>query len=492
MRLLSALAVAAPLSATLFVSPSPAQERSADGRPPPAEWLEPCRFAVGNGRDAWCGTYEVWENREAAEGRRIGLRVLVLPARSPTPDPDPVWFLHGGPGGAATEAAGGVAQMLTSVNETKDLVFVDQRGTGASSPIDCDGPATDAPLQEFFDPFLELDDVRRCLEKQEADVRLYTTPIAMDDYDEVREALGYETINLFGGSYGTRAGLVYLRRHPETVRSAALKGVAPTNMRNPLPFARALERGIEAIFTACETEPECAAAYPQLRGDWERAKARFEDGPVTAEVEDPRNGRRETVRIPRGVFADGLRHILYSIHDSRGLPRMIHEAADGDFARFAREEIRQSIGFGELLSMGMFMTVTCSEDLRFMTEEEIRRETAGTFLGDYRIRRQLAACEVWGRGEIDEGYTRPVRVENPVLLISGEYDTATPPEGGAWVAEHLPNSRHIIVPNESHGFVNAPCEFGVINRFLEAGTHEGLDASCLEETRRPKLIVEGS
>ncbi len=79
----------------------------------------------------------------------------------------------------------------------------------------------------------------------------------------------------------------------------------------------------------------------------------------------------------------------------------------------------------------MFMTVTCAEDLRFVTEEDIERETAGTFLGDYRVRRQLAACQIWGFGaDVDESYPMPVKVGAPVLLLSGEFDTATPADGG--------------------------------------------------------------
>ncbi len=467
-----------------------AEEPAGSRRAPPADWLAPCDPANESPQAPWCGTYEVWEDREERSGRRIGLNVMVLPALAETPAPDPVFWLHGGPGGAATESAAGIAQALAESRETRDLVFVDQRGTGKSHPLDCPTPGDDAPLQEHFEEFLPLDEVRVCLRMQEADVRFYTTPIAMDDLNEVRQALGYDRINLLGGSYGTRAGLIYLRRHPETVRAAVLKGVAPTNMRNPLPFARALDRGVQAVIAACAAEEACAAAYPDLAGDWGRVVARFEQGPVTAEVEH--NGRRETVTISRGVFADGVRHILYSVRDSRRLPRIIRDAARGDFDRFAQAELSQAIEFGNMLSMGMFLTVTCSEDLRFITEEDIRRETDGTFLGDYRIRRQLAACEAWERGEIDEGYEAPVTADVPVLLISGEVDTATPYEGGNWVAEFLPRAVHLIVPNESHSFANPLCEVGVINRFIAHAGPADLRPECLQETKRPPFEIDGS
>ena len=456
-------------------------------RQPPVSWLTPCEAGAGG---AWCGTYEVWENREARSGRRIGLNVMVIPAPTPTPASDALVWLDGGPGGAATNSGPGLAQALADARAERDLLLVDQRGTGGSNALDCPAPGPDDPLQAHFGEFLPPDEVRACLAMQDADVTQYTTPIAMDDLNEVREALGYDRLTLFGGSYGTRAALIYMRRHPETVRAVALKGVAPTNMRNPLPFARALEEGLSGVFDACAAEPGCAAAYPDLEGDWGRIAARFERGPVTATV--THEGRTEQVSIPKGVFADGVRHILYTVNGSRTLPRMIAAGARGDFDEFAQRELQQSIGYANALSLGMFLTVTCSEDLQFLTEDEIRRETDGTFMGDYRIRRQLAACEIWGKGDVDASYSAPVTADAPALLISGEFDTATPVAGANWVAEYLPNSLHLVVPNESHGFRAGACEFGVISRFLGAGNAEGLDSSCLLETTRPAFETGGA
>jgi pimeloyl-ACP methyl ester carboxylesterase len=469
-----------------LASPLIAQDRA-----PPAPWLDDCPLETPGGGtvDAWCGTYEVWENRETMAGRRIALNVLVVPARSESPAPDVVTFLHGGPGGAATEVAGGITMMLDALRDTRDLLFVDQRGTGSSHPLDCEPPPPDAPLQIYFDEFLEPDDVRRCLARQDADVSLYASPPAMDDVDEIRTALGYEAINLFGGSYGTRAALVYLRRHAPSVRTAVLKGVAPTNMKNPLPFARAAEEGVAAVLAACAAEAPCHEAYPDLEEDWRRTLAHFEQGPVTADVKHPRTGKAETVTITKGVFADGIRHILYGVQASTILPTLIHAAGTGDFSVFADRELRQTMGFANMLSMGVFLSVTCSEDLPFLTEDEIKRETDGTFLGDYRIRRQLAACDVWRRADVGEDFIAPVRVSTPTLLLSGQYDTATPPEGAEWVASHLPNALHVVFPNQSHNFANPQCEIGLITEFIRSGSVEGLDASCAASTRRPPFQV---
>ncbi len=449
------------------------------------DWLASCQLDRVDA-EALCGSYEVWENRAAERGRRIALNVVVVPASGPEREPDPVFFFSGGPGAAATDAVGSVRQILRGVRDQRDLVFIDQRGTGRSHPLECEEPTGDEPLQAFFGEFLEEAYVRACLARQDADVAQYTTPIAMDDINEVRAALGYQRINLLGGSYGTRAAQVYLRRHPATVRSAVLKGVAPMDMKNPLPFARALEHAVGAVIEACAAEAACNEAYPDLAGDWERSKEYFARGTVRATVEHPETKRREEVTIHRGVYADGVRHILYSIGASRQLPGMIHAAGRGDFDAFAQRELAQAMDFNAMLSSGMFMTVTCAEDLRFITEEDIERETSGTFLGDYRVRRQLAACQIWGWGTgVVETYSEPVRVETPVLLLSGEFDAATPAAGADSVARHLPNGTHIVFPNQSHGFRNPRCETRIIADFIKAASADDLDLACVAETRRP-------
>lgn len=473
----------------LMVATADAQDSA-----PRVDWLESCSVAqAGDGtREAWCGSYSVYENREAQSGRQIDLNVLVVPAWAVERQPDPVFFFHGGPGGAATEAASGVLWMLQHLEGSRDVVFVDQRGTGKSNPLDCDERDAGESLQRYFNEFLEIDFVKRCLERlsASADVRLYTTPIAMDDINEVRAALGYEQINLYGGSYGTRAAMVYLRRHPATVRSAVLKGVAPVDMKNPLPFSEAAERGLRATFDACATEPACDAVFPNLESDWKRTMAQFDKGWVPATVTHPKTDRVEEVKIAKGVFADGIRHFLYSVQGARHVPRVIHAAARGDFSIYAQRELNQTIGFDNLLSMGMFITVTCSEDVRFIEEADIAPATSGTFLGDYRVRRQQEACRHWPLGDVDESYMEPLNVETPVLLLSGMYDTATRYEHGIEVAKHLPNSLHTIVPNESHSYANPECELPIVARFVQQGTVEGLDTSCVLETKRPAFVVD--
>jgi len=453
------------------------------------EWLRPCT-APGVNSPALCGTYEVWENRTSRAGRRVGLHVLVLPARGPERKPDPVFYLAGGPGGGASAGAQLVANVLARAHQQRDLVFVDARGTGRSQPLDCPLPGRNAAAQDFFGTWLDAEHVRSCRARQAADVAHYHTAVIVDDLEEVRDALDYERINLFGISGGTRTAQIYLKRHPRSIRAAVLKGVVSLDFEMPLPFARALEHGMRGIITACAAEPACNAAYPELDADWKRAQRRFEQGPVSATVRHPFTGQQEQVRIERGVFADALRHLLYSTQQSRRVPGLIHAAARGDLDDFAQRELTRTIELHAQIADGVFFSTTCVEDLPFVTEDDLRRATAGTFLGDYRVRLQLAACAIWLPGvRADAARQEPVRVATPVLLISGEFDTATPPDEAERVARHLPNRRHIVFPNQSHDFANPMCEGGLITSFFDGLQPDRHDVACVATTRRPPFIV---
>jgi len=447
--------------------------------------LTACRVPGYEG-EARCGVHEVWENREARSGRRIPIHVVVLSAREPRSGTgsvrlEPVFYFDGGPGSSATGAAGWVARLLSGVHDMRDLVFVDIRGTGRSAPLRCPEGADDESLQRYFDEFLPDAYVRRCLDAQEADVRFYNQAIAMDDVDEVRAALGYERINLYGTSAGTRQAQLYMRQHGEAVRAAVLQGVAPVDAEVPLAFARAMEDGMRMLIDGCARAAACAAAHPALGDAWARAKGRFAKGPVRATVRHPRTGHPEPVTISRGVFADGIRHMAYSVHASRELAARIEAAARGDFAPFAQAKLQQAIGFSRAIAHGFLISSTCAEDVRFIDDDDVRHATTGTFLGDYRVRRQQAACAIWPKGEgIGEAFQQPVKSSVPVLVISGDADVATPSSHAERAVRHLPNARHVVFPDQGHALRDPVCAGRLITAFIATADAKRLDTSCAE------------
>ena len=448
--------------------------------------LKPCE--IKGVKDAKCGTFEVFENRATRKGRKIPINILVLPATGEKREPDPLFYFAGGPGSAATEDAPGIAQMMASIRENRDLVFVDQRGTGQSNPLNCDlfDPANP---QSFFGSFLPLDAVRKCREQleQKADLTLYTTNIAMDDIDDVRASLGYEQINLFGGSYGTRAALVYMRRHPQHVRAAILHGVAPTNQFMPLNFPQDTERALQGVLSECEADEACHKAFPQVKADAKRVLEQLLQSPAEAEVQIPNTNNRVKLKLNRNLAAEAIRYMLYSPGPASRVPLVLHQAAEGNYGPLASAAFRYRMFLVATGSNGMYLSVTCAEDLPFVKAAEAEKLGANTFLGDYRYRDQSAACELWPRGSNDRNYADPVRSDKPVLIVTGEWDPVTPPAHGDAAAKTLPNSLHIVVPDGAHGLGgldNLGCLDRIMTQFISTGTVKALDTDCVKTIRR--------
>jgi len=260
--------------------------------------------------DALCGTLEVFEDRQARRGRKIALNVVVLPAVG-SGDADPLFFLAGGPGQAAAQLAPQLRAVFQPVQKTRDIVLVDQRGTGKSHPLEC--KSNEDSLTGLMErEGAAADRLRQCLAGYDADVRLYTTPIAMDDLEQVREWLGYDRISLYGGSYGTRAALVYLRQHGPHVRSIVLDGVAPTNMRLPLFVARDAQESLDTWLGRCEADRRCRAKYPSLQSRVRALLRRLDAMPVALRMVHPRTGVSEETRIDARIVASLLFGALYS------------------------------------------------------------------------------------------------------------------------------------------------------------------------------------
>jgi pimeloyl-ACP methyl ester carboxylesterase len=476
-------------------APQAAPSSAPTARSTPRERLAPCNLDGVTG-PVLCGSYAVWENRATRQGRKIDLHIVVLPAVGPDVAPDPVFDFAGGPGASATSSVRGWAQDR-EVRAHRDIVLVDQRGTGGSHRLDCNIPRDPADVQAYFEPTLPPAEVHRCRGELEAstDLTQYTTSIAADDLDEVRAWLGYDRINLHGASYGTRAAQVYLRRHADHVRSAVLIGVAAMNQYLPLFHARDGKRALDLVFDACARTPACAQAFPDLRADHERVLAGLDRERGRATVASPVDHHPVEVTIPRDVFAEQIRFTLYGANVAAITPYIIHRAAQGDFEPFARFAILWEPGFRKLLASGMNLAVTCAEDVPFITPAMVESAIAGTYLRGYRVLQQLAACRDWPRGAIPDGFHQPVRSDVPVLMVSGPYDPVTPPRFAAEVVQQLPHALDLVVPEGHHGpggLAHPECFTGITARFLERGSADGLDTSCVAGMTRPPFVTDAA
>ncbi|MDY7232266.1 alpha/beta hydrolase [Hyalangium rubrum] len=448
--------------------------------------LSPCRVE-GIEYQALCGTLEVFEDRAAKQGRKIGLRVVVVPALAATPEPDPLVLLAGGPGQAASEAP--VLKMVDRIHRNRDIVLVDQRGTGGSHPLKCNPDPPDAGFAAKFDDAFREEDFRKCVKGYDADPRLYTTPIAMEDLDEVREALGYSKLNLWGISYGTRAALVYMRQYPERVRTATLDGVAPLSLYLPLTMPRDAQRALDLLFEHCEKDAACSKAFPELRARVKAMLDRMEQEPVRVTVKDPLTGVPEEITLSRRVFLQMLFGQLYSPEVAMLVPLMLDRATQGDWAPFVALSQGVSGGLSDTVSHGMFFSVVCTEDAPFITDEAIDREASGTWLGPQMVRNMLEPCRVWPKGTVPEKYREPVTSKAPVLLLSGELDPVTPPAWGDEAKKTLPNSLHVVVPGVGHNTMGLGCIQSLMADFVKQGSVEGLKSECGPELTRPPFFT---
>lgn len=450
--------------------------------------LQPCQLP-GLERGARCGTLEVFENRTARQGRKIGLRIAVLPAEI-QPSADPLFVIVGGPGQSAVATAKPFADLFADVLRERDIVLVDQRGSGASNPLTCPFPGSDEDPQSYLGDFLPVEPLRQCLTRLDADPALYTTPLAMDDLDDVRAALGYERISLYGSSYGTRAALVYMRSHPDRVRSAVLRGVVPTGMKVPLYYARDGQRALDLLFQECEADADCRQAYPGLRDRFAAVQARLAEDPAPVQLPPAQpGGPPRTLRLSLGDFNEALRTRLYN-EESNVLPSLIWKAAEGDFTEMAQLALRfrKAAAQGQLLSSGLFLSITCAEDVAFIDPEEARRLAVGTFLGTWRVDQQVRACQVWPKGELPAGFTDDVRSDVPTLLISGHRDPVAPPSWGEQVLRHLPNGHHLVLRQGFHGLPD-PCVTRIMNDFIRRGRADGLDTACTQRTEKVPFVL---
>ena len=430
-----------------------------------------------------CGTFVVPENYALPDGRKLPLKVIVLPSQT-SPAKEPLFVLAGGPGQAVTVEAPEFVDAW--VRRDHDIVLVDMRGTGEGTKLDCDLEKSAAHPEEIMEPlFHEGRAYAACAKtlSRKADLTQYTTTIAMRDLDDLRKALDYGKINILGGSYGTRAGFVYIHLYPQNVRTAILSGGSPPGDRSPLLHAAAAERALDLTFAQCAVDAACHRAYPDPRGDLDAVMAELKTKPAEVTIQLTPNGALLRVPLSVSAFADGLRTMLYDEDTGRRVPFLLRRARAGDFSEFAKTAVNHGIAMKTEIAMGLLLSVECTQDVSRIDPAEIPKATGNSFIGDTRVRGQLAACSVWPKGVLPKDYAAPFKSDVPVLLISGNLDPVTPPHWGTEMQQFFPNSVHVIAPG-AHVSYNQ-CLFDIEKAFLRTASVKGLNISCIAKEKLP-------
>jgi len=319
-------------------------------------------------------------------------------------------------------------------------------------------------------------------------VRRYTSVHAAADLDAVRAALGYERLDLWAGSYGTRTALVYSRLFPERVRAVVLDGAAPFELRFPLWVARDTEAAIGRLLADCEASGPCRAAFPRLGPDLRELVARLEALPAAVEASDPVTGRPVRLTVGRDELVSGLRVALYTPQHSRLLPLAIHEAARGRFGPYLALLGEGTAWSTETMALGLTLSVLCGEDVSRFDDAEVEAATTGALLGSSLVRSWRTMCAAWPRGDVPPRLDDAQPSSAPALILSGALDPVTPPRWGEAMARHFPRGRHVVVPGAAHNVSFTGCVPDLIARFVEAGSADGLDVSCVPKTRPPFVV----
>jgi pimeloyl-ACP methyl ester carboxylesterase len=454
--------------------------------------LEPCQLPSPIGDvEALCGALPVPENPDRPEGRLIELNVVVMPALEPAADAVPMFELAGGPGLPVATDAGIYAGPLLEFRRHRAVVLVDHRGTGGSGPLHC--PALEAA--DPIGPVYPLDLVRACRDElaDVADLDHYGSEIAAADIDQVREALGAEQLDLWALSYGTILGQTYLRLYPHRVRSAVFVGVAPLDLKSPLHHAASAQRALDLVLSECQLDAACNRAHPDLRDEWQTLLRRFDEGPIRVSRVNGDTDRADPFKLHKGPFAESFRNLLSVTTSQREVPWIIHRAAAGDFEPFLSRLPQGESPY----ALGLYLSVSCSQGASRIRPDEIDRFTTGTFLGDYRVMEERAACAEWPTAPAAESFFETPTADVPILVISGEVDHVTPPRFARDLCSSLPSCRMVLVPSLAHvpfdldNWTNGVCLERLVIEFFADPDSNALDIACVSSMIPPPFALPG-
>jgi pimeloyl-ACP methyl ester carboxylesterase len=466
-------------------APTPTQPPAAQ----PAVVLKDCQLSgigMSNSISARCGTLQVYEDQAQETGRQIDVSFAVIPAVSKTAQSDALFLLAGGPGQAATESYLQLIPILNRLHQTRDIVLVDQRGTGGSNPLRC-------PALSASDESTAVDQIapalKDCLNKLNADTRLYTTAAFVEDLEQVRQALRYQSMDLVGISYGTRVALAYMRQYPQFTRTVTLDSVNPLDWElGPQNPANA-QRALDLVFQRCAADPACQAAFPKNRADFQGLMATLQRQPVEVSLAHPSTGELTQFKLTASQAATTFQMLLYSPEMTAMIPLIVHETvARADFSLLAAQYLISTGDLEKSIYDGLYLAVLCAEDVPFYPQNPAQ---VVSYLPDHtaEITRQ---CQAWPHAQVSSEFKLPVQSNIPTLLFSGEADPITPPENAERVAQGLPNGLNLVIPGLGHNVIYRGCLPKILTGFIEAGTVSGLDTSCIKDIRPAPFLMNYS
>ncbi len=446
--------------------------------------LTDCRINAGPGApgiNARCGTMTRPLDPSGTEPGEIELRIAVVPALNLTPEPDPLVPIAGGPGQGTVQFFAAYSGAFEDVRRNRDILLIDQRGTGESARMDCE--FDDDIIGGEYSVEVTLEYTALCLEQLPYDPRFFTTSVAVADMEAVREALGYSSLNLYGVSYGTRVAQHFARRYPGSTRTIIIDGVVPPQLTLGPEIATESQKAVDKVLARCAEDAACNERFPNVTEAFKRVVVELRGAPVNISVPHPSSGRPEDLEFGAGEFAAAIRLLAYHPGSVALMPLLIHEAGAGNHVPIASQFMMTMVAMMDMLSLGMHNAVLCTEDAPFYDKSSIDYAAlAASYMGTMQLEAIEAICSVWPAGPIDEDFKAPLATDLPVLLLSGDADPITPPRYADLAAVNLTNATHLIGKSQGHGQISIGCMPRLVAEFIETKDPAGLDAECLERS----------
>jgi pimeloyl-ACP methyl ester carboxylesterase len=448
--------------------------------------LEECRISAGPGHPgikARCGTMLRPENPADPDSPEIEVRVAVVAALNLSPETDPIVPIAGGPGQGSIEFYSSVSSAFEKLRRNRDILLVDQRGTGESSRMDC-VIEDDAIL---FEDQYSLDDtvefIGECLEALPHDPRYFTTSVAVTDLEAARVALGYTSLNLYGVSYGSRVAQHFARRFPESTRTVIIDGVVPPQISLGPEIATESQRAVDNILARCAADTACNESFPDIEATFTRVVAELRESPVQVLVPHPNTGRIEEVSFGSGQLAGAVRLLAYNPNTIALIPLMIHEAGEGNFVPLTSQFMLTAVAMSDSMALGMHNTIMCTEDLPFVDPASVDREAIeASYMGSFQLETLDAICASWPAGPIDPDFKVPLATDIPFLLLSGDADPITPPRYAEMAAVDLTSAAHLVGKHQGHGQLVVGCMDRLVADFVASADPASIDATCMERS----------
>ncbi|MGX9462760.1 alpha/beta hydrolase [Shewanella sp. A14] len=434
-----------------------------------------------------CGKITVPENPKQPQGKQIDIHFAILPAIKNTHPDEALLAIAGGPGQSAIENAAGFNRMLSKVRQQRDILLIDQRGTGQSNILTCEDDT--ASLLSMNDDDLDIITMtEKCLSQIDADIAQYGSNIALTDFEAVRQYLGYQKLHLYGISYGSRMAQLYMRHYPEALLTVTLDGVVPMQ-QSVVAIGDSIERGLNVLWRDCKSTPACQQQFPDLVDEYNKVDQLLANAPISQQVRDPQTDEPSDFLLTRGKFSSAIRMAMYMANIRALIPHAIHQAAQGNYQPILGIYTLTADSAG--IAMGMHASVVCGEDIHRITDQ-MRKDAKESYISGNMLEGLEKTCQAWPMPKVDDNFSEPIHSDIPTLLLSGELDPATPPNWGALAQEKLTKSKHFIAPYATHGVAGQSCGNDLVAQLVDQGSVKDIDGECLQKDVRRSFYLNAN